>query len=110
AFAAKITEVLKEYEPAKRCLSLALREQKFTDAETAARQAIAAYPDGVIGRYCLALALQGQKKPADDALKLVNEVLARDSANPRALMLALQLYESKSDTASYERVARQFVL
>lgn len=110
SFALKIKDVLKEYEPAKRCLSLAIREQKFADAHTAAQQAIAAFPDGVIGRYCMALAMQGEKRPPDEVLKVVNDVLARDTDNPRALILAIQMYEAKADTSAYERVAQRFVM
>lgn len=110
AFAQKIKDVLKAYPSASRCLSLARRQQDFAAADSAAKQAIAAYPDGVIGRYCLALAMQGENRPPDDVLKVVNDVLARDSTNPRALILAIQLYEAKSDTAAYERVARKFAV
>jgi tetratricopeptide (TPR) repeat protein len=104
-FTGRVKEVLKAYEPTKKCLN-ANREQKFAEGAAAAQQAIATFPETMVGRICLAAALTGQKKPPAEVLKVVNDVLARD---PTSLLLAITQYEVLADTAQYERVAGQFV-
>lgn len=107
-FTGRVKEVLKAYEPNNKCLHLN-RDQKFAEGAAAAQQAIAAFPETMVGRICLASALTGQKKSPDEVLKLVSDVLKRDPESPRALLLAITQYEVKADTAQYERVAGQFV-
>ena len=80
----------------RRCEAL-VREQKYQEAATAARAAIAAYPQSTWGRICLASAYQQLKLPADSILPIANEVLAIDSLNYHALAMASGAYEEKGD-------------
>ena len=84
------------------------RAGRFAEAAAAARAGIAAYPQGVIARLCLAVALQGQRQ-TDAYLAVVNEVRQRDSTNVRALLLAMAGYFEKSDTNRFADVASRIV-
>jgi tetratricopeptide (TPR) repeat protein len=80
----------------RRCEAL-VRERKFQEAATAARQAITAYQPSTWGRVCLASAYQGLEFPPDSVLTLANQVLEIDPRNYHALAMASGAYETKGD-------------
>ena len=80
--------------PAERKCEGFMRENKYQEAITAARQAIAAYPQSTLGRVCLASAFVGLKMPPDSVLPVVNEVLALDPRNYHALAMAAGAYKT----------------
>ncbi|HKS06576.1 MAG TPA: hypothetical protein VJR92_09720 [Gemmatimonadaceae bacterium] len=85
-----------------------VRANKAAEAEAAARAGIAAYPEAVISRLCLASALEQQHK-TDAMLATINEVLQRDSLNVAALMFAMRGYFEKTDTNKFASVASRIV-
>ena len=107
-FVLKLKEVRSQLPHEQKCMSLA-RDQKFAEAETAARAGIAAFPEATISRLCLAVAMKGAKKSPDAVLVVVNDVLKRDAVNVVALLLAINAHFDKSDTTNYARAAGQFV-
>jgi tetratricopeptide (TPR) repeat protein len=82
----------------RRCEGL-VRDRKFQEAATAARQAIAAYQPSTWGRICLASAYQGLEMPPDSILPLAQQVLALDSLNYHALAMAAGAYKTMGDNA-----------
>lgn len=74
----------------KECISLA-RDQKNAEAVSAARKAIAEYPNSTMGRLCAATAYSGLQQ-SDSVLKLAEEVLAIDPNNRMALEFAAEGY------------------
>ncbi len=107
-FVGNLKLVRAQLEHEKKCYSLA-RDGKFAEAETEARAGIAAYPDAVISRLCLAVAMRSAKKSPDAVLVVAEEVLKRDPANVIGLQVAINAYFDKGDTTNYARVAGQFV-
>jgi tetratricopeptide (TPR) repeat protein len=80
--------------PAERKCEGFMRENKYQEAVTAARQAIAAYPQSTLGRVCLASAFVQLKYAPDSILPVVNEVLALDPRNYHALAMAAGAYKA----------------
>ena len=78
----------------------ALRNKNAQAAITAAKQAIASYPQATIARLCLATAYQQANMP-DSVIAASNEVLKTDSLNKMALQMLAEAYKSsgKSDLA-----------
>ena len=85
--------------PAERRCEANVRERKFQEAATAAKEAITAYQPSTWARICLASAYQGLKLPSDSILPLVTDVLALDSLNYHALAMASGAYKDKGDLA-----------
>jgi tetratricopeptide (TPR) repeat protein len=85
--------------PAERRCEGFVRERKFQEAITAARQAITAYPQSTLGRICLASAFSGLNYSPDSILPVVTQVLAIDSLNYHGLALAAGAYKAKGDSA-----------
>jgi tetratricopeptide (TPR) repeat protein len=63
----------------------ALRDGELQRALQMARDAVNAYPPGVIGRVCLLWALRANISPANEVLDVAREVLKVDSMNAHAL-------------------------
>lgn len=63
----------------------ALRDGELQRALQLARDAVNAYPPGVIGRVCLLWALRANISPANEVLDVAREVLKADSMNAHAL-------------------------
>ncbi|MGH7718483.1 MAG: tetratricopeptide repeat protein, partial [Gemmatimonadaceae bacterium] len=91
----------------RQCVALA-RQEKYAEAEEAARAGIAAYPRSTLARLCLVSVLSLQQKPADSVAALAREVLAIDSTNKVALELSAgaadAMGEGGSAIESYTRL------
>lgn len=73
--------------------------QKFADAVTAAKQAVAAYPQSTFARACELQALSAEKAPPDEIIAVAKEALALDSLDASAAAFAADAYTAKNDTA-----------
>jgi tetratricopeptide (TPR) repeat protein len=94
--ARELGEALKQLRDARECDN-AMIAQQYDAAVAAARKAIALYPKASIARLCLASALSAMKRPADEVIRIADEVLALDSLNRIALGLKLAAQEEKGD-------------
>lgn len=83
--------------PDERKCELAVQNGSPQDAVTAARAAIAAYPQSTIGRVCLANAYAALKMPADSIINVTSKVVEIDPRNQPALGLLAQAYKDKYD-------------
>ena len=90
-------EALKSMPAYKMCTN-ALRAQKYSDAATAARAGIAAYPSSTLNRLCLLSAYSYSKAPPDSVIAVANAILALDPTSILALSLAADAYTTKGDT------------
>jgi tetratricopeptide (TPR) repeat protein len=79
--------------PQRRCEN-ALREQKPADAVRAAREGVAAYPNGALVRTCLTQALRYGGAPATEVLEAARGVLAIDAGSAQALEVAAMALDS----------------
>jgi tetratricopeptide (TPR) repeat protein len=119
-FARALAAARMELAPQRRCEN-ALRDAEPARALQFAREAVAAYPSGVVAHVCLAWALRASGAPATDVLDAANKVLAGDSLNPHGLESAaialdslhrrdesatLWLRLAKTDTANLELTER----
>lgn len=95
-----LKEVRKQLEFERECANK-MREQKYAEAEAAARRGVDAYKDGTIVRVCLMAAIQRQNKGPDAVLAVAQEILQRDSLNRNGLAYAVDAYMAKGDTANY---------
>jgi predicted Zn-dependent protease len=66
-------------------------------AITAARAAIAAYPQSTIGRVCLANAMVKQNAPSDSVIAVATKVTELDPRSRPALIMLGDAYAAKSD-------------
>lgn len=76
---------------------LAIRDGKPQDAATAARAAVAAYPQSTIGRVCLANAYLAMKMPADSIIAVTSKAIELEPRLKPALALAADAYKAKFD-------------
>lgn len=83
-FAHAIASARAELIPQRRCEN-ALRDGQPDRAVQYAREAVAAYPRGVLAHVCLAWALRAAGAPATDVLAAAQAALAGDSSNPHGL-------------------------
>ena len=83
-FARAIASARAELVPQRRCEN-ALRDAQPQRAVQFARDAVAAYPRGVLAHVCLAWALRASGAPATDVLEAARAVLVGDSLNPHGL-------------------------
>ena len=83
-FARSVVAARTELVPQRRCEN-ALRDAQPDRAVQFAREAVAAYPHGVLAHVCLAWALRASGASATDILAAAREVLAGDSLNPHGL-------------------------
>jgi len=83
--------------PDERKCELAVAGGHPQDGVTAARAAIAAYPQSTIGRVCLANAYLALKMPPDSIINVTSKAIEIDPANRPALALAAQAYKDRFD-------------
>ena len=76
----------------RRCTQAA-RDGKQAEVVAAAQAGVAAYPRATLVRICLLNSLVDQKKPADEILKVVNDILAIDPKSRPALSAAVVAYD-----------------
>ena len=102
-FAHNIATARSELIPERRCEN-ALRDGQPQRAVQQAREAVAAYPRGVLGHVCLAWALRSAGAPASEILQAAQLALAGDSTNPHALesaAVALDTLHRAAEAANY---------
>lgn len=90
-------EAQKAFKHERDCVNAA-RESKYDVAVAAARKGIAEYPKSTLARICLAQALYAQKAPADEIIKVAQEVIAIDPRSKPALSLAYEAYKAQNNT------------
>jgi len=89
--------------PQRRCEN-ALRDMQPERALQFAREAVAAYPAGVLAHLCLTWALRATGAPSAEVLTAAREVLAGDSLNPHGLenaAIALDSLRRRDESATY---------
>ncbi|HEY7237353.1 MAG TPA: hypothetical protein VH539_24585 [Gemmatimonadaceae bacterium] len=102
-FGRELAAARSELAPQRRCEN-ALRDAQSERALQFAREAVAAYPAGVLAHVCLAWALRATGAPASDVLSAAREVLAGDSLNPHGLesaAIALDSLRRRDESATY---------
>ena len=102
-FAHSVASARTELIPQRRCEN-ALRDQQPDRAVQFAREAVAAYPQGVIAHICLAWALRASGAPASEVLEAARAALAGDSLNPHGLesaAVALDSLHRPAESAPY---------
>jgi tetratricopeptide (TPR) repeat protein len=82
-----------ELVPQRRCEN-ALRDGQPERALQFAREAVAAYPQGVLAHICLVWALRANGAPATEVLEAARKALAGDSLNPHGLENAATALDS----------------
>ncbi len=107
-FTRKVQEVRKQLPHERNCTN-ALRDGKYDEAEAAARAGIVAYPPAIISRICLMFSLSQAQKSPEEVLAAASDVLTRDPRQPRALLIAMEQYRLKGDTAEMARTASELV-
>jgi predicted Zn-dependent protease len=91
-----LQEARKQLADERKC-ELAIRDGKPQDAATAAKAAIAAYPQSTIGRVCLANAYLALKLPADSIIGVTSKAIEIEPRLKPALALAAEAYKAKFD-------------
>lgn len=91
-----LQEARKQLADERRC-ELAIRDGKAQEAATAARAAIAAYPQSTIGRVCLANAYVALKAPPDSIINVTAKAIEIEPRLKPALALAADAYKAKFD-------------
>jgi tetratricopeptide (TPR) repeat protein len=107
-FLTEVKKVQGMIELANKCFQLT-KDEKFTEAEAAGRQALAALPSSNIARICLANALREGKKNPEEVIKLTDEVLAKDPTNMLVLQTQLFSYLDRDDKARYATVGGRII-
>jgi len=96
----------KQVEPAKKCLEL-YRAKNYTGAIAEARKGIAAYPNAVMPRVCIAEVYNDQKLGADSMISISEQILKIHKDNKRALAFAADAYaEKKMEDKQIEALTR----
>jgi len=96
----------KQVEPAKKCVELS-RAKNYPAAIAEARKGIAAYPNAVMPRVCIAEIYNEQKLGADSMIVISEEVLKIHKDNKRALAFAADAYaEKKMEDKQVEALTR----
>ena len=102
-FARNLTAVRAELVPQRRCEN-ALRDNEPLRALQHGRDAVSAYPRGVLAYVCLTWALRATGAPAAEVLDAAHHVLAGDSANPHGLesaAVALDTLHRRDEAAKF---------
>ncbi|MDF1504754.1 tetratricopeptide repeat protein [Roseisolibacter sp. H3M3-2] len=73
------------------------RQSQYPAAIAAARKGIAEYPKSTLARLCLAAAMQASKAPAEEVLKVAQEVIAIDPRSKPALTIAYEAYKGQNN-------------
>jgi tetratricopeptide (TPR) repeat protein len=96
----------KQVEPAKKCLELS-RAKNYAGALAEARKGIAAYPNAVMPRVCMAEIYNEQKLGADSMIAISEAILKIHKDNRRALAFAADAYaEKKMEDKQIEALTR----
>src|SRR5438270_4827180 len=102
-FARELAAARNELVPQRRCEN-ALRDAEPQRALQFAREAVAAYPQGVLAHVCLTWALRAMGAPATEVLAAAKAVLSGDSLNPHGLeaaAVALDSLHRRDQSATY---------
>ena len=102
-FGRAVAAARSELVPQRRCEN-ALRDMQPERALQYAREAVAAYPAGVLAHVCLTWALRATGAPSAEVLTAAKEVLAGDSLNPHGLenaAIALDSLRRRDESATY---------
>jgi tetratricopeptide (TPR) repeat protein len=96
----------KQVDPAKKCIDL-YRAKNYTGAIAEAKKGIAAYPNAVMPRVCIAEIYNDQKLGADSMISVSEAVLKIHKDNKRALAFAADAYaEKKMEDKQIETLTR----
>ena len=96
----------KQVEPAKKCIDM-YRAKKYNEAIAEARKGIAAYPNAVMPRVCIAEVYNDQKLGADSMIAISEQILKIHKDNKRALAFAADAYaEKKMEDQQIEALTR----
>jgi tetratricopeptide (TPR) repeat protein len=96
----------KQVDPAKKCIDL-YRAKNYPGALAEARKGIAAYPNAVMPRVCIAEVYNDQKLGADSMIAISEQVLKIHKDNKRALAFAADAYaEKKLEDKQIETLTR----
>ena len=96
----------KQVEPTKKCIELS-RAKNYAGALAEARKGIAAYPNAVMPRVCMAEIYNEQKLGADSMIAISEAILAIHKDNRRALAFAADAYaEKKNEDKQIEALTR----
>jgi tetratricopeptide (TPR) repeat protein len=102
-FGRAVAAARSELVPQRRCEN-ALRDMQADRALQFAREAVAAYPAGVLAHVCLTWALRATGAPSGEVLTAAKEVLAGDSLNPHGLenaAVALDSLHRRDESATF---------
>lgn len=102
-FAHSIAAARAELVPQRRCEN-ALRDGQRERALQFAREAVAAYPPGVLAHVCLVWALRASGADASEVLAAAKQILTGDSLNPHGLenaAVALDSLRRHDESATY---------
>jgi tetratricopeptide (TPR) repeat protein len=96
----------KQVEPAKKCIDL-YRAKNYDAALAEARKGIAAYPNAVMPRVCMAEVYNDKKLGADSMIAISESILKIHKDNKRALAFAADAYaEKKNEDKQIEALTR----
>jgi tetratricopeptide (TPR) repeat protein len=96
----------KQVEPTKKCIDL-YRAKNYAGALAEARKGIAAYPNAVMPRVCMAEVYNDQKLGADSMISVSESILKIHKDNKRALAFAADAYaEKKMEDKQIEALTR----
>jgi tetratricopeptide (TPR) repeat protein len=96
----------KQVEPTKKCIDL-YRAKNYAGALAEARKGIAAYPNAVMPRVCMAEIYNDQKLGADSMIAISEAILKIHKDNKRALAFAADAYaEKKMEDKQIEALTR----
>jgi tetratricopeptide (TPR) repeat protein len=96
----------KQVEPAQKCIDL-YRAKNYAGALAEARKGIAAYPNAVMPRVCMAEVYNDQKLGADSMIAISESILKIHKDNKRALAFAADAYaEKKNEDKQIEALTR----
>jgi tetratricopeptide (TPR) repeat protein len=96
----------KQVEPTKKCIELS-RAKNYAGAIAEARRGIAAYPNAVMPRVCIAEIYNEQKLGADSMIAVSEAILKIHKDNRRALAFAADAYaEKKMEDKQIEALTR----
>ena len=96
----------KQVDPAKKCIDF-YRAKNYAGALAEARKGIAAYPNAVMPRVCMAEVYNDQKLGADSMISIAESILKIHKDNKRALAFAADAYaEKKMEDKQIEALTR----
>ncbi|MDF2775210.1 MAG: hypothetical protein K0S86_4710 [Geminicoccaceae bacterium] len=106
AVSSAVEAARKQIDPAKKCID-AYRAKNYPAAIAEARKGIAAYPNAVMPRVCIAEVYNEQKLGADSMIAISEQILNIHKDNKRALAFAADAYaEVKNEDKQIEALTR----